>query len=139
MQRCIIEIYKPLFQIAFISALTIFLFRCGGSEKSIKEIHIEVTGLDGNGISEEKIRQELYALGGIKQVSFNYLEDEVIVSYDTLKLSRNDILTVISRTEDGKHKILDQYEEFPEKKKDPAPITPDQKDIGDDVNYNDNI
>lgn len=130
------------------SSLTIFCYviisfvfvGCGNSNnKHLKEFHIEITGLDGNGKSEEQIKQTLYSIDGVKNIQFNYLEDEVIVSYDSLKTNNFIIMDKIKSIDNGKFKILDTYDKNPEPQKNKPIIKPEQEDIGDDIDYNDNI
>jgi|GEM_PF-6841726 len=127
--------YKQLFCLAAGIALTFFIPACkrGKAHPGWKQVRVEITGLDGNGIAEDHIREQLFLLEGVKTISFNYLEDEVIVLFDTVQVSADKIIRAIGSADNGKYKVIEHQEEAPVEKKEEAP--PDQKDIGDDVDY----
>lgn len=133
--------YKSSYTI-FCCIIILFVFiGCGNSNKKkhLKEFHVEITGLDGNGKSEEQIKQTLYSIDGVKNIQFNYLEDEVIVNYDSLKTNNFIIMDKIKTIDNGKFKILDTYDKNPEPQKNERIKKPEQEEIGDDIDYNDNI
>jgi len=113
-----------------------FLFSCGsknGNTKAQKKIEITVTGLDGNGIAEKKITDDLMTMDGVKTISFNYLNNQVVVLFDTTKVSQSAIITKILQSNEGKHKVLDvKINTEPLRKE--TPVKPDpQEDIHDDT------
>ncbi len=124
--------------------ITFLLFStCGknpNKSKTQKKIEITVTGLDGNGIAEKKITDDLMSLEGIKTISFNYLNNQVVVLFDTTVVSQTTIITKILQSNEGKHKVLDVKQNKEPLKKEPV-IQPDpQEDIHDDTEdqYKDN-
>jgi hypothetical protein len=112
----------------------------GSNAKAQKKIEITVTGLDGNGIAEKKITDDLMRLEGVKTISFNYLNNQVVVLFDTTVVSQSTIITRILQSNEGKHKVLDVQQNKEPLKKEPV-IKPDpQEDIHDDTEdqYKDN-
>ncbi len=111
-------------------------YACGGKKnntKAQKKIEVTITGLDGNGIAEKKITDDLMQLEGVKTISFNYLNNQVVVLFDTTLVNQGEIITKIMQCNEGKHKVLDVKENKEPNKKDP-PVKPDpQEDINDDV------
>lgn len=119
------------------------LYSCGGKKSNIKaqkKIEITVTGLDGNGVAEKKITNDLMTLQGVKTISFNYLNNQVVVLFDTTLVTQSTIITKILQSNEGKHKVLDIKVNTEPLKKEPI-IKPDpQEDIHDDTGdqYKDN-
>lgn len=115
---------------------SLMLNSCSGKSsntKALKKIEITVTGLDGNGVAEKKITDDLMALEGIKTISFNYLNNQVVVLYDTTQVSQSLIITKILQSNEGKHKVLDIKTNTEPLKKE-TPVKPDpQEDIHDDT------
>lgn len=109
---------------------------CGGKKnttKSQKKIEVTITGLDGNGIAEKNITNDLMHLEGIKTISFNYLNNQVVVLFDTTIIKQEVIVSTIMKSDEGRHKVLNVKENKEPIQKNP-PITPDpQEDIHDDV------
>lgn len=109
---------------------------CGSKKsktKAQKKIEITVTGLDGNGVAEKNITDELMKLDGVKTISFNYLNNQVVVLFDTTLVNQSEIVTTIIKIDEGKHKVLDVKENTEPIKKNP-PVVPDpQEDIIDDT------
>jgi Heavy-metal-associated domain len=129
--------------LGFLIITFLLLSACGnkrGNAKSQKKIEITVTGLDGNGIAEKKITDDLMRLEGVKTISFNYLNNQVVVLFDTTVVSQSTIITRILQSNEGKHKVLDVQQNKEPLKKEPV-IKPDpQEDIHDDTEdqYRDN-
>jgi hypothetical protein len=122
--------------------LTFFsVISCGGkkeNKKAFKKIEITITGLDGNGIAEKKISDELLGMNGVKTISFNYLNNQVVVLFDTTVVPQSTIITTIMKCDEGKHKVLDVKTNNEPLKNDPV-IKPDpQEDINDDVGKREN-
>ena len=93
-----------------------------------------------NGIAEKKITDDLMSLEGVKTISFNYLNNQVVVLFDTTVVSQSTIITRILQSNEGKHKVLDVQQNKEPLKKEPV-IKPDpQEDIHDDTEdqYKDN-
>lgn len=114
----------------------LFFFSCGGKSsntKAQKKIEITVTGLDGNGVAEKKITDDLMTMDGVKTISFNYLNNQVVVLFDTTKVTQSAIITKILQSNEGRHKVLDvKTNKEPLKKE--TPVKPDpQEDIHDDT------
>jgi hypothetical protein len=122
--------------LAFLIIMGFYAISCGGKRENIKaqkKIEITVTGLDGNGVAEKKITDELMGINGVKTISFNYLNNQVVVLYDTTVTSQSVIITTIMKCDEGKHKVLDVKTNKEPLKKDPE-IKPDpQEDIHDDT------
>ena len=120
-----------------------FFISCGSkknSTKAQKKIEITITGLDGNGIAEKKITDDLMGMEGVKTISFNYLANQVVVLFDTNVVKQSDIISSIMRSDEGKHKVLD-VKTNNEPIKNIPPVKPDpQEDIHDDTGdrYKDN-
>lgn len=129
--------HKQVFILPFLLGLTFFSLSCGPKKRATgwKQVRVEITGLDGNGQAEEHIREALFAMDGIKTISFNYLEDEVIVLYDTVQVSSDKIIDAIGRVDGGRHRILEHHDELPQEKKETAPPDTGHPDIGDDVDF----
>lgn len=111
------------------------VFGCGKKEntKAWKKIEITVTGLDGNGVAEKKITDDLMTMKGVKTISFNYLNNQVVVLFDTTVTAQQDIITILMKTNEGKHKVLDvKTNTEPLKKQDSVKPDP-QEDIKDDT------
>jgi hypothetical protein len=112
------------------------LFSCGGrsaNTKAQKKIEITVTGLDGNGVAEKKITDDLMTMEGVKTISFNYLNNQVVVLFDTTKVTQSAIITKILQSNEGKHKVIDVKTNTEPLKKE-TPVKPDpQEDIHDDT------
>lgn len=124
----------------FVITASIILLSCNGKKKEpgLKELHVEVTGLDGNGVAEEKIREEMFVLDGMKSVSFNYLEDEVIIVFDTTKTTSRKVIEILRSSNGGRHKVIEQYEQSPTVPGEHPVISPPDEEIGDQVDYGDN-
>lgn len=129
--------------LGFLIITFLLLSACGNKGKNTKKqkkIEITVTGLDGNGIAEKKITDDLMSLEGVKTISFNYLNNQVVVLFDTTVVSQSTIITRILQSNEGKHKVLDVQQNKEPLKKEPV-IKPDpQEDIHDDTEdqYKDN-
>jgi len=137
------SIYRLLFILSCGLFCLITIFSCGGKKQSQgvqKKIEITVTGLDGNGVAEKKITDDLIGIEGIKTISFNYLSNQVVVLYDTTKVTQNTIISIITKSNEGKHKILDIKENKEPLENTNPDVKPDkQEDIQDDVeNQNQN-
>lgn len=110
---------------------------CGKSKPKIlplKKIEVTITGLDGNEVAEKSISDELLQVEGVKTISFNYLNNQVVVLFDTTLVNQSEIISVIMKANEGKHKVLDVKEN-----KEPVDPVPDvkpnpQEDIHDDLN-----
>lgn len=117
---------------------------CGHKKKensTIKKMEITITGLDGNGVAEKSITTGLQSIDGVTSVAFNYLNNQVVVAFDTVKITQDSILHTIQGLDDGRYKVLDVKEnKEPIKKSDPAFPHP-QDDIHDDISdeYKDNV
>ncbi len=122
--------------LGFLAIILFSLYSCGGkkgSVKSQKKIEITITGLDGNGEAEKKITDELMGMDGIKTISFNYLNNQVVVLFDTTAVTQSAIITTIMKCNEGKHKVLDVKTNQEPLQKDPV-VKPDpQEDIHDDT------
>ena len=122
--------------LGFLIILLLAFIACGGKKtntRAQKKIEITVTGLDGNGVAEKKITNDLMNLEGVKTISFNYLHNQVVVLYDTTQVSQSTIISKILQSNEGKHKVLDvkTNQEPPQKT---PPVKPDpQEDIHDDT------
>ena len=116
------------------------LWSCGGKKgntRAQKKIEITITGLDGNGVAEKNITNDLMKLEGVKTISFNYLNNQVVVLFDTTIIKQEVIISTIMKSDDGKHKVLDVKTNKEPIKNNP-PIKPDpQEDINDDVGERD--
>jgi len=114
----------------------LFIFACGNKKNKTtaqKKIEITVTGLDGNGVAEKKITDDLMTLEGVKTISFNYLNNQVVVLFDTTVVAQSTIVSKIMESNEGKHKVLD-VKTNTEPLKDPPAVKPDpQEDIHDDT------
>lgn len=139
---------KICFSVSFVQFLCVlcglfFFMSCGNKRnhaKAQKKIEITITGLDGNGIAEKTITNDLMALEGIKTISFNYLNNQVVVLFDTTIVKQADIISIIMKSDKGKHKVLD-VKTSTEPIREIQPIKPDpQEDIQDDIGdqYKDN-
>jgi hypothetical protein len=122
--------------LGFLILLVLALYACGGKKgntKAQKKIEITVTGLDGNGVAEKKITDDLMGMEGIKTISFNYLNNQVVVLYDTTIINQSQIISKILKSNEGKHKVLDVKTNNEPLQKNP-PVKPDpQEDIHDDT------
>jgi hypothetical protein len=122
--------------LGFLILILLSITACGGkgeNKKAQKKIEITITGLDGNGIAEKKITDELMGMNGVKTISFNYLNNQVVVLFDTTVVTQSSIITAIMKCDEGKHKVLDIKTNKEPLKNDPV-IKPDpQEDIHDDV------
>lgn len=110
-----------------------------GSKKAEKQnlptLRITLSGLDGQGIAEGRIRKALNELPGIEKINFDYLFDCLYVTYDSTKTSQASIIQAIQSIEADKYKILEIESAIsPEKPKLPPPPPPQEQEIGDDVN-----
>ncbi len=113
----------------------LLFFACGkkDSTKALKKIEVTVTGLDGNGVAEKNISEDLLGMKGVKTISFNYLNNQVVVLFDTTVTSQQEIITTIIKSDEGKHKVLDvKTNTEPLKKQDSVKPDP-QEDIKDDT------
>jgi copper chaperone CopZ len=122
--------------ICLLGMLVCFLTACGGKKNNTraqKKIEITVTGLDGNGVAEKKITNDLMGMEGVKTISFNYLNNQVVVLFDTTQVTQSAIITKILQSNDGRHKVIDVKTNHEPQKKDPViPPTP-LEDIKDDT------
>lgn len=122
--------------LGFLIILLLVLWSCGGKKNNTKvqkKIEITVTGLDGNGIAEKNITNDLMKLDGVKTISFNYLNNQVVVLFDTIVVKQEVIISTIMKSDEGKHKVLDVKTNNEPIQKIP-PVKPDpQEDINDDV------
>jgi hypothetical protein len=131
-------LYRPgnMFSLLLLVLSLWVLQACGGKKnntKAQKKIEITLTGLDGNGVAEKKITDDLMGMEGVKTISFNYLHNQVVVLFDTTVVTQSDIITKILRTNEGKHKVLDVKTNHEPLKKEPViPPTP-LEDIQDDT------
>jgi len=119
----------------FLIIILLVFFGCGKKDntKAWKKIEVTVTGLDGNGVAEKNITNDLMAIKGVKTISFNYLNNQVVVLFDTTITPQQEIITTILKTNDGKHKVLDvKTNTEPLKKQEPVKPNP-QEDIKDDT------
>jgi copper chaperone CopZ len=129
--------------LGFLIITLLWLYSCGGKKnntKAQKKIEVTITGLDGNGIAEKKITDDLMTLEGVKTISFNYLNNQVVVLFDTTVVTQSTIISKILQSNEGKHKVLDVKVNTEPLKKQPI-IKPDpQEDIHDDTGdqYKDN-
>lgn len=120
------------------------VFACGRNNKpasAYKKIEITITGLDGNEVAEKNISSGLKRLDGVEAVTFNYLNNQVVVLFDTVKVSQSVIVETIQKMDNGRYKILDVKENKESREKIP-PVEPDpQEDIHDDISdeYKDNV
>ena len=126
--------------LGFLILILLAFTGCGGkkeNKKTQKKIEITITGLDGNGIAEKKITDELMGMNGVKTISFNYLNNQVVVLFDTTVVSQSSIITSIMKCDEGRHKVLDVKTNKEPFRKDEN-IKPDpQEDIHDDVGKRD--
>lgn len=111
---------------------------CGGKKAEIQNqstLRITLSGLDGQGVAEGRIRKALNELPGIEKINFDYLFDCLYVTYDSAKTSKASIIQAIQSIEADKYKILEIESAIsPENRKVPPPPPPQDQDIGDDVN-----
>ncbi len=114
---------------------------CGSKKenaKALKKIEITVTGLDGNGVAEKKITDDLMVINGVKTISFNYLNNQVVVLFDTTKTNQSVIVDAIIKSNEGKYKVLDVKENTEPLQPVVPDVKPDQQeDIHDDVGERD--
>jgi hypothetical protein len=127
---------KTFIAFSFCVLCSLFFLSCGGkgsNTKAQKKIEITVTGLDGNGVAEKNITDDLMTMDGVKTISFNYLNNQVVVLFDTTKVTQSAIITKILQSNEGKHKVLDVKTNTEPLKKE-TPVKPDpQEDIHDDT------
>lgn len=117
----------------------VLLIMAGCRGKKVKNqntqtVRITISGLDGQGLAEGRIRNALNKLPGIKKISFDYLFDCLYVSYDTTKTTEANIVKTIKSIEFDKYKILEiEAATTPENSKLPPPPPPQEQEISDDV------
>jgi len=109
--------------------------------QNIQTIRITISGLDGQGLAEDRIRKALNQLPGIENITFDYLFDCLYVSYDTTKTTKALIIQTIQTIEADKYKILEiESATPPEKTKLPPPPPPQEQEISDEVDiYKNNV
>jgi len=102
--------------------------------QNIQTIRITISGLDGQGIAEDRIRKALNQLPGIENITFDYLFDCLYVSYDTTKTTEAGIIQTIQSIEADKYKILEiEAATTPENPRLPPPPPPQEQEISDDL------
>lgn len=122
--------------LGFLIIALVSFYSCGNkkdSSKAQKKIEVTITGLDGNGIAEKKITDDLMGMNGIKTIAFNYLNNQIVVLFDTTIVSQADIISVIMKSNEGKHKVLDVKTNTEPVKKIPDVKPGPQDDIHDDT------
>lgn len=112
--------------------MLVFAAGCGRTGKSAeaklnKEVAFQISGLDGNGIAEGKIKKAFLNTTGVVDCGIDYLDEEVIVKFDSSLVSVDDLRDILIHLEEGKFKII--YEEEGEKipqgpQLDPQQISP---------------
>ncbi len=111
---------------------------CGGKKaenQNTQTVRITISGLDGQGVAEDRIRKALNQLSGIKKITFDYLFDCLYISYDTTKTTKALIIQTIQAIEADKYKILEiEASATPENPKLPPPPPPQEQEISDEVN-----
>lgn len=133
---------KRTLPIVFVFLL--FMASCKGNKNqnlTSQTIRITISGLDGQGLAEKRIRNALNQLPGIKKISFDYLFDCLYVSYDTSKTTKHLIIQTIQSIETDKYKILEiDSASTPPNPKLPPPMPSQEQEITDDVDiYKNNV
>lgn len=110
---------------------------CGGKKTKIptsQTVRITISGLDGQGVAENRIRNALNQLPGIEKISFDYLFDCLYVSYDSTQTTEAVIIQSIQSIETDKYKILQiESANIPPNPNLPPPPPPQEQEITDDV------
>jgi hypothetical protein len=118
--------------------LLLIITGCGSKKaekQNIQTLRITLSGLDGQGLAEDRIRKVLNELQGIKKINFDYLYDCLYINYDSTKTTRASIIQAIQSIEANKYKILEIESAIsPENQKIPSPPPSQDQEIGDDVN-----
>ncbi len=122
--------------------MLLILAGCGNKKtknQNLSTLRITLSGLDGQGLSEDFIRKTLNELPGIEKINFDYLFDCLYVTYDSTKSSQASIIQAIQSIQADKYKILEiESAVSPQNPKLPPP--PQEQEIGDDVNiYKNNV
>lgn len=104
-------------------------------KQNLPTLRITLSGLDGQGIAEDRIRKALNDLPGIQKINFDYLFDYLYVTYDSTQTSQASIMQAIQSIEADRYKILEIESAIsPEKPKHTPPPPPQEQEISDDVN-----